>query len=237
MTTVIGSDAVDGTRLGAMYSEFKNVVVRSGYGGELTWQAQVDFETTTETEFLREAAWVVLSAGFRERSVRNCFGEVSQAFLHWRSAVEIVRSREQCRRRAMAAFANRAKIDAIVRIAGTVAARGFQCVKGEIRTRGVGYLQELPYIGPVTSFHLAKNLGLNVVKPDRHLLRMAQLTGYESPVAMCTTIAAEVGDPLAVVDIVCWRFATLNRDYVQEIVRFLSDPSLEPESEPPAALL
>ena len=41
-----------------------------------------------------------------------------------------------------------------------------------MRTEGVNYLTTFDQIGPVTAFHLAKNLGLDVVKPDRPLVRM-----------------------------------------------------------------
>jgi len=49
---------------------------------------------------------------------------------------------------------------------------------------GVWFLQQLPFIGPVTAFHLAKNLGIEAVKPDRHLCRLSKLlgrTGYVAP--------------------------------------------------------
>ena len=210
-------DTADPIRLGLMYLDLKDFVLRAGYGRELDWQAEVDFEATTETDFLREAAWVVLSAGLSERLVRRRFGLVSSAFLEWCNATEIGKHRERCRSQAMMAFAHRAKIDAIVSIVSEVAEVGYECVKESIRQDSVSYLQRLPYIGPVTSYHLAKNLGFAVVKPDRHLERISKITGHASPLEMCTEIADVVGDSLPVVDVVCWRFATLTRHYEEEI--------------------
>ena len=54
-----------------------------------------------------------------------------------------------------------------------------------------------------------KNLGFDVVKPDRHLLRLASSLGFDSPEELCAEIAYEFGEPAAVVDIVLWRYCTL----------------------------
>jgi hypothetical protein len=48
-----------------------------------------------------------------------------------------------------------------------------------------------------------------VVKPDRHLSRICSLWGYATPLQMCETIAAVVGDKVSVIDTVMWRYATL----------------------------
>ena len=37
----------------------------------------------------------------------------------------------------------------------------------------IAFCETLPWIGPITKFHLAKNLGSNVAKPDVHMLRLA----------------------------------------------------------------
>ncbi|MCY4558462.1 MAG: hypothetical protein OXF79_19215 [Chloroflexi bacterium] len=213
---------VDAEALGLMYLDLKDFVVQAGYDHELDWQADVSLETSTEVDFMREAGWVVLSTGLREKYVRERFRLVSRAFLDWRSATEICQQSERCRTRAMTVFANSAKIDAILEIVGIVAEVGYERVKESIRASEVDYLRRLPYVGPVTSFHLAKNLGLDVVKPDRHLVRIARATGYASPLEMCSEIATAVGDSVAVVDLVCWRFATLNRRYEREIKRLLN---------------
>jgi len=38
----------------------------------------------------------------------------------------------------------------------------------------IAFCQTLPWIGPVTKFHLAKNLGIDAAKPDVHLDRLAK---------------------------------------------------------------
>ncbi len=201
------------SQLAAVYLTAKQTVITAGFQQEIDWQSSLRFWQTQETDFLREAAWVVLSTGFRESVVRRKFPEITKAFLHWRSARAITERRAWCRRKAISIFANRQKIDAIVAIAAEVSKTGFPLVRERIGSGGVNYLQTFPYIGPVTSCHLAKNLGLNVAKPDRHLARAARSAGISCPQKMCEIIHQMVGDPVSVVDLVIWRYATINPHY------------------------
>jgi len=69
-------------------------------------------------------------------------------------------------------------------------------------------LRRLPYVGPVTCFHLARNLGmLECVKPDLHLVRMAEHWGYPGCVEMCEDLRPD-GMPLGIVDLILWYAAS-----------------------------
>lgn len=226
MLTKVGKLAtVDSENLALIYLDLKEIIISAGCDHELEWQSNLDFECTTETDFLRESAWVILSSGFRESVVRQYFRRVSAAFLDWCSAEQINAHREFCQNQAISVFGNRRKIGAITEIVGNVADDGFECIKTRIKSTGVEYLQQLPYIGPTTSYHLAKNLGLQVVKPDRHLVRMAHITGHDSPLEMCSKIAQTVGDSISVVDLVLWRYATLKKDYGVVLEGVINEPS------------
>ena len=205
--------ATDVRHLASLYLDAKRAVVQRGFGWEIDWQASLEFDRLTESTFLQEAAWVVLTAGMRESVVRRRFNDVSEAFFQWSSAKDIVDSRRQCRHRALAVFNHRAKIEAILGIAHRTACLSFEWIKSRILEQGVSYLRRLPFIGPVTSFHLAKNIGLQTAKPDRHLVRIAALFGFPSAQTMCETIAQEVCDSVSVIDVVLWRYATLHIDY------------------------
>ena len=63
------------------------------------------------------------------------------------------------------------------------------------------YLETLPHIGPITKYHLAKNLGIDVIKPDRHLVRIAKSYGMD-PLEMCKKLKRETGHTLVVIDMV-----------------------------------
>lgn len=66
------------------------------------------------------------------------------------------------------------------------------------------FLQTLPWIGGITKYHLAKNFGLDVAKPDVHLQRLADREGC-TPQALCERLARETGLRVAAVDTVLWR--------------------------------
>ena len=57
-----------------------------------------------------------------------------------------------------------------------------------------------------------------VAKPDRHLVRIAEGVGYDSPQQLCDVVSEIVGDPVSVVDIVTWRYATLKGDFVYRLL-------------------
>lgn len=202
------------SQLAYAYLTAKEAVIDSGYAWEIEWQQHLNLDNASATDFLRESAWVILSGGMREAVVRKCFPGISAAFLDWNDTSEIVASRSKCIAEALRVFNHQKKIDAIADIAFQVHQSGIKAIKAKIKTEGTDYLQTFPYIGPVTSFHLAKNLGLDVVKPDRHLLRVAAKAGYSCPTEMCQVLASVVGDKLSVIDIVIWRFATLNQNYL-----------------------
>jgi len=205
--------ALTASNLVRAYILAKEVVIRSGFHSEIDWQEELSFENVSESDFLREMAWVVLSAGFRESVLRKRFILISEAFLHWSSAGEIQKTHEQCRLRALKAFNHPQKVDAILATAELTARIGFPALKWQIESQGIRFLKQLPFIGPVTAFHLAKNLGLSVVKPDRHLVRVARAAGYDCPDSMCQVIALAVAEKTSVVDLVLWRYATLNPHY------------------------
>lgn len=203
----------DADHLVRIYLNIKRRLVDTGWADEIDWQNDLDFQEVTESDFLRETAWVVLSAGMAERVIHVKFPVLTEIFHGWRSANVIAQNRSAIRRKALRAFNHEPKIVAILDIAWTVAKSGFPRVKECIACEREQFLAKLPYVGPVTALHLAKNLGLDVAKPDRHLVRIADAAGYESVAALCARIADEVGDRVSVVDLVLWRFATQERRY------------------------
>lgn len=201
MITVVPSRDV------SFYKAAKEKLMKGGFAAEIAWQCRQEFRYFTETDLLREAAWVILCSGFRESVVRQNFGFISLCFCDWQSAALICDCAEQCRTTAFAGFKNGKKIDAIVQTAELLNGRGFTQFKQEILKDPIQSLQSFPFIGPITAFHLAKNLGFTTAKPDRHLQRMAQAMGYTDGHHLCRVLANETGDPIQVVDIVLWRYS------------------------------
>lgn len=68
----------------------------------------------------------------------------------------------------------------------------------------LAFLEGLPWIGGITKYHLAKNFGADVAKPDVHLQRLADREGCSAQ-ALCERLAGETGLRVAAVDTVLWR--------------------------------
>lgn len=217
------TNAVALERLASAYVNAKTQVLAAGYADEIVWQRNLRPGEVTEHRFLKECAWVILSSGMRESVIRMKFPQVSEAFFDWCSAEEIVGHHEQCVSSALVSFRHEGKIKAIAQCARIIHEKGFPSICDELASDPINVLQRFPYIGPATSYHVAKNIGFSVAKPDRHLCRLSELSGYDSPADLCRALADYIGDPIPVVDIVLWRFATLRGDYLTSFLPTRTD--------------
>lgn len=201
-------------KLGARYLVVKKLLIDRGFQSEILWQSSICFEDLNETDFLRELAWVILSSGMREQVIRKLFPKISFCFYNWSSAKAITDNAEICFRNAINQFNHKSKIAAIIYGARKLESTNFNNFKNKINQNPIEALQQFPYIGPVTVFHLAKNIGLPVAKPDRHLVRIAHQEGFHDVQDFCRQISQESGDCIPVVDIVLWRFANIEKNYL-----------------------
>lgn len=190
----------------SLYRIASHQIVLSGFGAEVCWQSTRDLNLFSESDLLRETAWVILCCGFKEATVRRYFPFISACFLDWESASAICESAQLCRVTALSGFKNEQKINAIVNAAAHVHSVGFASFRKEILGEPLTALRRLPFIGKITAYHLAKNLGAKTAKPDRHLSRLALSLGFTHPQELCLYIAKETGDPVCVIDIVLWRY-------------------------------
>jgi hypothetical protein len=77
------------------------IVTSHGVDVELLSAPKVIF---SESDLLREIAWVTLCSGFREKIVRSLFGKISLCFFDWVSAATIANHADICVATAMDAF-------------------------------------------------------------------------------------------------------------------------------------
>lgn len=201
------------------YLSAKNYLMNAGFDKEIRWQNDLSFSRIEETDLLREGAWVILSSGMRETIIRMKFPSISKAFIDWSSAKSIISHAKRCEKRAIKLFNHPGKIKAILKFTEILNGMGYLDFKETLKNEGVSFIQTLPYMGPATSYHFAKNIGLNEVKPDRHLSRVAQSMGYENPRLLCEDISRATGDKISVVDLVIWRFATITPNYIDHFIR------------------
>lgn len=209
----------DGLNVVEGYKRCKKLVIEAGFKAEIEWQSTVSIEDLTESTFLREHAWVTLSAGMKEKVIRNLFQRFSRIFYNWKSADLITKNEELCKDSALTIFANYTKINAILQTSHIVSYNGFDIIKKLIIENPEKVLMEFPYIGPVTYYHLAKNIGVQVAKPDRHLSRLVNELNFSNVQTLCRYIGERTGDSIPVVDIVLWRYATITEDFVMRFIQ------------------
>lgn len=77
----------------------------------------------------------------------------------------------------------------------------------------IEYLGSLHYIGKITKYHLARNLGIDCAKPDRHLVRLAERFNFVDVQEMCQYISIKTGERIGVVDVILWRYCNLKGAY------------------------
>jgi hypothetical protein len=206
------------------YLEAKKYLYEYGYFDEIEWQYEVNISQINEKSFLEEYAWVVLNTGMSEKIIRKIYPYISSSFFHWSSVKKIVKHCDSCKNNALKFFNNKKKIEAIIETSKFIYDKNFNIFLEEIKNNDIDYLRRLPYIGPITSFHLAKNIGFSVSKPDRHLVKLAKILCYNSVNDMCNTIYFFTDEPINVIDIVLWRYATLKDDFY-EICLYYNDYS------------
>ena len=192
-----------------LYVAAKRVVIDHGFVDEIAWQAVAGQGEPSPTTFVREAAWVVLSAGMREAVVRGVFDLFAEA-MHGFDPIPLSHDRLGARAAALAKFRHERKVDAILDIAEVTAGLTLRELHTALNNNAEQFLRSLPYIGPATWRHLAKNLGIPIAKPDRHLVRMVRATARQSVDALCQEIAEWLGEPIGVVDLVLWRWSVLH---------------------------
>lgn len=196
--------------LGTAFYRAAACVRAHGFDAELKWAREASLDQLTEQTFLSELAWCVLNSGMRESVVRGKWPAITQAFLGFASSRAICAAAETCVILARRAFNHEQKIAAIVQGARKVEqAGGFDAFKARLIDDPLGQLRAFAYIGPVTVFHLARNLGVDCSKPDRHLVRYAARWGFDDVENFCRTIADVEQERIGAVDVVIWRHSVI----------------------------
>lgn len=161
-----------------------------GYGDELEWQENLK-PCSSASDFAAETVWVILNSGMREQIARIIKSRIYDALLDGADISTV--------------FGHKGKVAAIKYVWDKYDILFADYLKAESK---IEFLQTIPYIGKITCWHLAKSLGEDCVKPDRHLVRIA--AGYDlTPDNLCEKISGETGYKKCTVDIVLWRSANL----------------------------
>ena len=157
-----------------------------GYDDMIAWAETVQPPPGPD-KLAEEIAWVICGAGMNVRVAAQIFHACMRQVRKGKSACKVFRHKGKCaaidfcwRNRALLHAEYLAADDKLAWCAG------------------------LPWIGPVTKYHLGKNLGLDVPKPDVHLDRLARAEDI-LPFELCERLAEQSGFRIATVDTILWR--------------------------------
>lgn len=166
------------------WNRIKAAVVDAGFADAIAWQDGVGRPETSDV-FALEACWVILNSGMAYRVTRKLWPRIRGAII----AGDAI------------PFGHAGKVAAMTEIW-----RDRERLWPEIPTDDealVEWCAGLPWIGQITKFHLAKNLGADVCKPDVWMQRLASYLGVSAHEA-CRAIAEEMGERIATVDLILW---------------------------------
>jgi hypothetical protein len=173
-------------------------IIDKGYQHEIDWSQNVKWENQTPASFIREYVWVVLCSGFKEQYARP----IEKRF--WSDI-------EAGKPDPFAIIKHPAKKKAIVSMMSNLMLH-FTVLKGiASHDERLTYLRSLPYMGgEALGYQLGRNLGLDLVKPDRWLIRAATRWDYSTPYELCKAIQDWRPEMrIGTIDMVLWRYANL----------------------------
>lgn len=156
----------------------------------------------TKVDFYRQYAYVVYNSGFNNSVVDAKWPQILSAYRGFH-IVYVSKYPAQVRSEAIDIIGHKGKVKAIIDAARTIRALDWPVFKDEVKADFMT-LKRFPYIADVTVYHLARNMGFDVIKPDRHLKKMAAHFEVD-PFAMCDRIRDETGLSLHMIDTIIWR--------------------------------
>jgi hypothetical protein len=196
---------MDEAQVTALYLKARSYLMAEDlYASEIKHVEKLRFAEQTPASFLSQYIYVVLNTGMKNQVAEAMY----QRFLETGKDPSVIK--HTCK-------------SAAIRRALTSYESWFQELKAA--PDKLSFLEALPFIGPVNKFHLARNLGIDVAKPDRHMIRLARRYGFNDDVqGMCRKVSESTGHRIGVVDVVLWRAANLGIiTDLEEIVKLESE--------------
>lgn len=192
------SKALSKERAKRFYDYIKDFLKNNGFKKEIEWCQNIPpLEKQDKLIFFQEYSWVVINSGMKNFVARKIF-------IRFRDDgnfdFNMIKHPQK----------NKAIKEVYKRL-------DFHFEHLKKSKNKLKYIKSLPHIGDITKYHLARNLGLDYAKPDRHLVRIAEAFGYNDVQSFCKDVSDLSGDKIGVVDLVFWRYATLTNNYLEII--------------------
>jgi hypothetical protein len=171
--------------------QFRAVLAALGDQGmeDVAWSEALRVPDNAD-DFAQEAIFVICNSGMKNTVARLIFNRCLGALFDGRSVLDV--------------FRHKGKAAAIEKIWTDRDGLLSNYLSRQTDADRLEMLAALPWIGSITKYHLAKNFGVDVAKPDVHLQRLADREGCTAQ-ALCDRLAGEVGLRAATVDVVLWR--------------------------------
>lgn len=168
-----------------------------GYGTK--WVYDVSPESISPQYFFEQYIWVVYACNFEVRILEQLEGDLYRAYGDYETF-------DETRRVAVLGVINNIrKWNAVYNTAIKLQYLGWHDFK-KTYLAGIESMTALKFIGPVTKFHLARNLGFDKCKPDRHMCRLKESFGYSSVDEMCRYLAKKYGLQVKEIDLILWKY-------------------------------
>ena len=157
-----------------------------GYGPIIEWSETIVRPVNAE-EFADRAIYVICNSGMRVTVAEPIYRRCMEAMMTGASAATV--------------FGHPGKAAAI----DSIWAKREQLFASYLAADDqISFLESLPWIGPITSRHLFKNLGADEAKPDVHLERLAGRC-RTTVARLCSRLARQTGYRVATIDTILWR--------------------------------
>jgi hypothetical protein len=202
------------------YYDFAYALAMRYYKAEVERVRKLRFEDCTPDQFWSEYIWCVYVSGFNSKVIAQKHPALRDAYGDWRN----IGSYEAIWMEVKPVIANERKCKAVHGVGVDMSKAWYWAEEAKaepnawwlkwrsVRCANLELIQGLPFMGPVTSHHLARNLGLDTVKPDLHLNRLANLYQFYTTEAMCRYIAINRPvrvsplrrERLGVIDLILW---------------------------------
>lgn len=176
------------------------------HSDEIDWANSINsktFKNLKSKGFLSQYCWVIYASGFKASIIEGIFPALKTAFKEF-ELEELAKMRST--KPVLVIFNNESKANSFLVGSKSIAKEGFSSFKKRLQDAGIDMLEELPGIGPITKFHLAKNIGLaDEAKPDIWLVRAADACSstVEDLVAF---LSEKYGISRHAVDVILWRY-------------------------------
>ncbi len=150
------------------------------------------------SDFASEVIYVILASGFSQKTAKKKYFEIVKY-------LQTLGSNEVDLAVLLSIFNNKNKMSAIKKVwvnKKNLSDSYYQLKDDKSRMK---FLLNLPFIGPITQNHIARNLGINTVKPDVWIMRLSEALGYKNYHQMFEEIHKSTDYPIGYIDVILWK--------------------------------